>query len=83
MRGVNAQIHVLTSALVRSEWSALRPCRFTSGERGTGTYLAGGYVGPTIGLNDTEELQFSKQPRLELQPPLGGPSSSQLLLRLY
>jgi hypothetical protein len=37
--GVDVQIQVLlTSALVRGEWLALRPCRFSPGERALGTH---------------------------------------------
>jgi hypothetical protein len=41
--GVGVQIHVfLNLALVRSEWSALGPVRFTPGERAPGTNWTGG-----------------------------------------
>jgi hypothetical protein len=49
-RGVDVCIHIfLTSALVRGEWSALRPCRFTPG-----THFIGGWVDPRDGLDDME-----------------------------
>jgi hypothetical protein len=51
--GVHVSIHVfLTSALVRSEWSASRPSRFTPGERVPGTHWIGGWVDLRAGLDD-------------------------------
>jgi hypothetical protein len=42
--GVGVYIHIfLTSALAGGEWSASRPCRFTSGERAPGTHWIGGW----------------------------------------
>jgi hypothetical protein len=44
--GVEVQLHVfLTSALDGGEWLALRPCRFTPGERARGTNWRGSWVG--------------------------------------
>jgi hypothetical protein len=43
-------MHSLTSALDRGEWSASRPGHFTPRERGPGTQLIGGWVGPRAGL---------------------------------
>jgi hypothetical protein len=41
--GVDVWIHIfLTSALAVGEWSASRPCRFTTGERAPGTHWIGG-----------------------------------------
>jgi hypothetical protein len=49
--GVDVQTHVfLISALVRSEWSASRPGRFTTGKTALGTHWIGGWVGPRAGL---------------------------------
>jgi hypothetical protein len=60
--GVDVQIHVfLTSALVRSEWLASRPCRITPGENAAGTHLIG------ASLYSMEKLKFLKLPGLELQ----------------
>jgi hypothetical protein len=43
--GVDVKIHVfLTSAPAGGEWSALRPCHFTPGERAPGTHWIGGWV---------------------------------------
>jgi hypothetical protein len=54
--GVDVQIHIfLTSALAGGEWSASRPCRFTSGERAPGSHLIGGWVDPRAGLDGMEE----------------------------
>jgi hypothetical protein len=51
--GVDVQIHILlTSVLVRDEWSASRPCRFTLGERASGTHFIGGWVDPRTGLDE-------------------------------
>jgi hypothetical protein len=49
--GVVLQIHIfLTSAIVRGEWSASRPGRFTPG-----THWRGGWVGLRAGLDDVEK----------------------------
>jgi hypothetical protein len=47
-----------TSALVRGEWSASRPGRFTPGERAPGTHWIGGWVGPRTGLDDVEKRKI-------------------------
>jgi hypothetical protein len=53
--GVGVQIHIfLTSALVGSEWSALRLGRFTPAEITPGTYKIGGCAGPKAGLDVVE-----------------------------
>jgi len=50
--GVEVQLHAfLTSAQDRGEWSAIRPDRFTSGERAPGACWIGGWVGPRAGLD--------------------------------
>jgi hypothetical protein len=41
----------LTSALDGGEWSASRPGRFTTRERGPGTHWIGGWVGPRAVLD--------------------------------
>jgi hypothetical protein len=65
--GVGVQIHIfLTSALAGGEWSASRPCRFTLGERATGTHWIGGWVGPQAGLDDVEKRKFLTLKGLEL-----------------
>jgi hypothetical protein len=72
--GVGVQIHIfLTSALVGGEWSASRPCRFTSG-----THWIGGLVGPRAGLDDVEERKFLTLPGRELRS-IGRPARSQAL----
>jgi len=38
--------HCVTSAPDRGEWSASRPCRFTSKERAPGIHWIWGWVGP-------------------------------------
>jgi hypothetical protein len=48
--GMDVHIHdFLTSALVGSEWSASRLCRFTLGQRAPGTHWIGGWVGTKAG----------------------------------
>jgi hypothetical protein len=45
---VDIEIHIFfTSALAGGEWSASGPCRFTSGERASGTHFIGGWVDPS------------------------------------
>jgi hypothetical protein len=56
-----------TSTLVRGERSASHPCRFTPGERATGTHWTGGWVDPRVGLDDMEKLKFLPLPGLELR----------------
>jgi hypothetical protein len=66
--GVDVLIHIfLTAALVRGEWSASRPCRFTPGERAPGTHWVWGWVGPRAGLNDVEKRKFLTLPGLKLR----------------
>jgi hypothetical protein len=54
--GVDVYIHILTSAVVRGEWSASCPCRFTRGERAPGTHWTRGWVDPRDGLDDLEKI---------------------------
>jgi hypothetical protein len=49
----------LTSALDGGEWSASRPCRFTSNERAPGNYWIWGWVGPRVGLDAVEKRKIS------------------------
>jgi hypothetical protein len=80
--GVDVYIHIfLTSALVGGEWSALRPGRFTPGERALGTHCIGGPVDPRAGLDDIEKRKFLTLPGLELRLH-GHPVRSQSLYRL-
>jgi hypothetical protein len=59
---VDVYIHIfLTSELV-GEWSASRPCRFTSGERDPGTHWIGGWVGPRAGLDAMEKRNILHLP---------------------
>jgi hypothetical protein len=79
---VVVNIHVLlTSLLVRSEWSALRPGRFTPVERAPGTHWIGGWVDPIAGLDDVKKRKFLTLTGFELRP-LGRPARSQSLYRL-
>jgi hypothetical protein len=65
----------LTLALYGRERSALRPYRFTPGEKAPGTYWLGGWVGPRASLNGVP------LPRIEPQF-LGRPARSPSLYRL-
>jgi hypothetical protein len=57
--GLNVYIHIfLTSVLVGGEWSALRPGRFTTGERTPVTHWIGGWVGPRACLDDVEKKKI-------------------------
>jgi hypothetical protein len=77
--GVDVQIHVwLTSALVRGEWLASRPGRFTPGEKVPGTHWIGGSVDLTANLDDMETWTFLTLPGHELRT-LSRPDHSQLL----
>jgi hypothetical protein len=61
--GVDVQTHIiLTSALVKGEWSASCPGR----ERAPHTHWIGSWVGPRVGLNDVEKRKFLSLPGLEL-----------------
>jgi hypothetical protein len=64
----------LISALVGGESSASRPDRFTPGERAPATHWIGGWVGPTVGLEDVEKRKFLPPPGFELRP-LGSPAA--------
>jgi hypothetical protein len=67
--GVDVYIHIfLTSTLGGGEWSASRPCRFSSGETAPGTHWIGDWVGPRTGLDDVEKRKFLTLPVLELRP---------------
>jgi hypothetical protein len=55
--GVDVQIHIImTSALVRGEWSASCPGRFITGEKILGTHWIGRWVDPGSGLDDVEKI---------------------------
>jgi hypothetical protein len=65
--GMDVYAHVfLISALVWGEWSALRPGRFSPGERAPGTRWIGGWVSPRAGLDDMEKWKFLPSPEHEL-----------------
>jgi hypothetical protein len=51
-------IFFLTSALAGGVWSALRPCRFSPGERAPDTHFIGGRVDPRAGLDDVEKRKL-------------------------
>jgi hypothetical protein len=81
--GMDVYIHIsLTSALVGGEWSALRPCRFTPGERAPGSHWIGGCVDPTADLDIMEKLKFLTLTGLELRL-LGRPARNQSLHLLH
>jgi hypothetical protein len=50
-RGVEIQLHALTSALDEGEWSAARAGRFTPEKKAPDTNWTGGWVDPTAGLD--------------------------------
>jgi hypothetical protein len=52
----------LTLALDGGEWSASRPCRFTSGETAPCTHRIGDWVGPRAGLDTTGNRTRTVQP---------------------
>jgi hypothetical protein len=79
---VDVQIHVfLTSALVRGEWSASRPGRFTPSKKPLSVHSLGDWLGPRIGLGDVGKRKFLNVAELELRP-LGRPARTQSLYRL-
>jgi hypothetical protein len=67
--------------MVRGEWTASRPGRFTPGERAPGAHCIGGWVNPRAGVDDVEKRKFLTLQGLELQS-LGHPASNQSLYRL-
>jgi hypothetical protein len=70
MGELNMLIQVLlTAALVRDEWSALRPSRLTSGECVHGNHWIGGWMGPRTGLDDVERSKILNLSGLELSDP--------------
>jgi hypothetical protein len=76
--GVDIQSQVLlTSVLGGGEWSASRPCRFTTGQRAPDTHCRGGWLGPRAGLDEVEKRKLLTLQGLELRPlsrPARGPS---------
>jgi hypothetical protein len=64
---------VLALALVGSEWSASRPCRFTPGKRARRYPM--NWVNPRASLDDMEKLKFLTLPGLEHRP-FGRPARS-------
>jgi hypothetical protein len=52
----------LIPALVWSEWSASRQCRFTLGERALSTRWIGGSADPRDGLDNVEKWKFLTLP---------------------
>jgi hypothetical protein len=46
----------LASALAKSELSALSPCRFTAGERASGTHRIGALRNLRVSLDDMEKI---------------------------
>jgi hypothetical protein len=79
--GVDVYIHIfLTSALVRGEWSASHPGRFTPEERAPGTHWIARWVDPRADLDDVENRKFLTLPGRELRP-LRRPARSPSLCR--
>jgi hypothetical protein len=68
--------------MVRGEWSASRPYRFTPGEVAPNTSWIGGWVGLRVDLDDVEKRKFLTLLGLEIQP-LGPRARSQSLYRLH
>jgi hypothetical protein len=67
-------IHIfLTSALVKGEWSASRPCHFNQGEKAPLTHQIGGWVDPRDGLDDIEESTFLLFPHSNFDTPVASP----------
>jgi hypothetical protein len=56
------------SSLIRGEWSASLPGRFTPGERASCTHWIGGWMGPRTGLDVVERRKILPLPVLELRP---------------
>jgi hypothetical protein len=56
----------LTSALDGGEWSASRPCCFTTGEIAPGTHWVRGWVGPRAGLDAVDTRKMLPLPGIEL-----------------
>jgi hypothetical protein len=71
--------HSLTRALDGSEWSALRPGRFTPRERAPGTHCTGGWVGPRAVLDTVVKRKIPT--RIEPYNP-DRPTRSPALYRL-
>jgi hypothetical protein len=68
----------LTSVPDEDEWSASHPGRFTRGERFPGTHWIGGWLGPSVGLDDVERGEIMHY--RETNP--GRPARSPSLYRL-
>jgi hypothetical protein len=67
--GADVYIQIFfTLPLTGGERSASRTCRFTRGERATGTHWVGTWVHPRTGLDDVENRNFLTLPGLELRP---------------
>jgi hypothetical protein len=78
----NITIHIfLTLALIGDQWSGSRPGRFTPEERSPVAHWIGGWVGPSIGMDNVERRKFLTLPGLELRS-LGRSARSQSLYRL-
>jgi hypothetical protein len=53
---------IFTSALFGGEWLASRPDHFTPEERVHGTHWVGGWVGPSVSLEEVEKIKFLTLP---------------------
>jgi hypothetical protein len=65
---VGIQIHVFSAvAVVRSEWSASRPGRFSPAEKTLSSLSIGGWLGPRTGVVEVERRKILPIPGLELR----------------
>jgi hypothetical protein len=64
---MSSSAHSFTSALVRGEWSASRPGRFTARKRAPATHWIGGWVGPRAVL-DAELKRKIPSPHRKMNP---------------
>jgi hypothetical protein len=66
---------LLTSKLDGSEWSASRPCHFTTEERAPGTHRTGGRVGPKADLVSLEKRKSLLLLRIERRQSSPSPTA--------
>jgi hypothetical protein len=72
----------LNSAIVKGEWSASRPGRFTPGKGPPGTHWIGGWLNPRAGMDDVEKRTLLPYLDSNSDPTPGRPVRSQSLYRL-
>jgi hypothetical protein len=69
--GVDVWSHIfLTSALVGGKWSTSRPSRFIPAKRALGTHRLGGWLVPSVGLDNVEKRKFFTLQGLKLVQPV-------------